>query len=66
MYTVNPIHRLAICREFIRVEHPPMSANMLIVTGDMIGSILGEAYWSNTSQLRMLYWSTVGPVSVAS
>ena len=26
-----PIHRLAMCRELIWVEHPPMSANILIV-----------------------------------
>ena len=33
---------------------------------DIIDSISAEAYWSNTSQLPVVYWSTVGLVSVAS
>ena len=61
----RPIHRLAMCRELIRVEHPLMSANILIM-------ILLVVYRqkhirrSNTGQLQEVYWSTVGPVSVAS
>ena len=33
---------------------------------DIIDSIAAEAYWSNTGQLPVVYWSTVGLVSVAS
>ena len=33
---------------------------------DIIGTISTEAYRSNTSRLPLVYWSTVGPVSVAS
>ena len=33
---------------------------------DIVDSILAEAYWSNTGQLPVVYWSTVGLASVAS
>ena len=32
---------------------------------DIIDSVSAEAYWSNTGQLPVVYWSTVGLVSVA-
>ena len=31
----------------------------------IIDSVLAGAYWSNTAQLPVVYWSTVGLVSVA-
>ena len=33
---------------------------------DIIDSVSAEAYWSNTGQLPVVHWSTVGLVSVAS
>ena len=50
-----PIHRLAMCGELIRVEHPPMSANILIVI-----LLIGRSIfiWWNTCQLPVVYWST--------
>ena len=33
---------------------------------DIIHSVSAEAYWPNTGQLPVVYWSTVGLVSVAS
>ena len=33
---------------------------------DIIDSVSAEAYWSNTGQLPVVYWSTVGLVLVAS
>ena len=33
---------------------------------DIIDSVSAEAYWSNTGQLPVVYWSTVDLVSVAS
>ena len=33
---------------------------------DVIDSVSAKAYWSNTGQLPVVYWSTVGLVSVAS
>ena len=33
---------------------------------DIIDSVSAEAYWSNTDQLPVVHWSTVGLVSVAS
>ena len=33
---------------------------------DIIDSVSVEAYWSNTGQLPVVHWSTVGLVSVAS
>ena len=33
---------------------------------DIINSVSAEAYWSNTGQLLVVYWSTVGLVTVAS
>ena len=52
-------------RELIRVEHPPMSANTY-TDRDIIDSVSAKAYWPNTGQLPVVYWSTVGLVSVAS
>ena len=54
-----------MCQELIRVEHPPMSANTY-TDRDIIDSVSAKAYWSNTGQLPVVYWSTVGLVSVAS
>ena len=56
----QPIHRLAMCREFIRVEHPPMLANTLIVIllvpyrQKHIGQIPVDYQWY-TGQLLVLY-----------
>ena len=33
---------------------------------DIIDSVSAEAYWSNTGQLPVVHWPTVGLVSVAS
>ena len=33
---------------------------------DIVGRLLAEAYQSTTGQLPVVYWSTVGPVSVDS
>ena len=60
----QPIHQFAICREFILVKHPPMSANILTVI--LLVAVSAEAYESTTGQLPAVYWSTVGPVSVDS
>ena len=57
-----PIHWL--CQEFIQIEHPPMSANILIVMLLVAQKHIDQI---PTGQLpAVVYWSTVGPVSVAS
>ena len=33
---------------------------------DIIDSVSAKAYWANIGQLPVVYWSTVGLVSVAS
>ena len=56
----RPTHRLALCREFIPVEHPSMSANiltviLLVVYGQKHISQLTVNYWLYTGQLLVLY-----------
>ena len=50
-----------------RVNTGQTSANVgQYIDCDIIDSVSAEAYWSNTGQLPVVYWSTVGLESVAS
>ena len=50
-----------------RVNTDQTSTNVgQCIDRDIIDSVSAEAYWSNTGQLPVVYWSTVGLVSVAS
>ena len=55
-----------MCRELVNTGRTSTNVSQYI-DRDVNGSVSAEAYRSNTGQLpAVVYWSTVGPVSVAS